>query len=85
MQKCVLVPNYIFEASFFIYFLSLFWLCVVIKIYHCSQSKSAPVRGKKGHNGEMNYKDVDASEQPAIEKHVDDLSDQVDVHPPEQV
>ncbi|KAE8646076.1 la-related protein 6B isoform X2 [Cucumis sativus] len=49
----------------------------------CS-SKSAPVRGKKGHNGEMNYKDVDTSEQPAIEKHVDDLSDQVDVHPPEQ-
>ena len=60
-------------------------MCIVIKIYRCSQSKSAPVRGKKGHNGEMSYKDVDTSEQPAIEKHVDDLSDQVDVHPPEQV
>ncbi|KAG7022340.1 La-related protein 6B, partial [Cucurbita argyrosperma subsp. argyrosperma] len=47
-------------------------------------SKSAPPRGKKGHNGEMNCKDDDTSEQPHIEKHVDDLSDQADVHPHEQ-
>ncbi|XP_022969525.1 la-related protein 6B-like [Cucurbita maxima] len=47
-------------------------------------SKSTPPRGKKGHNGEMNCKDDDTSEQPHIEKHVDDLSDQADVHPHEQ-
>ncbi|XP_022971972.1 la-related protein 6B-like [Cucurbita maxima] len=47
-------------------------------------SKSALARGKKGHSGEMNCKDDETSEQPRIEKHVDDLSDQVDVHPHEQ-
>ncbi|XP_038888029.1 la-related protein 6B [Benincasa hispida] len=55
-----------------------------LRLMLSSTSKSAPARGKKGHNGEMNCKDDDISEQPHIEKHVDDLSDQVDVHPHEQ-